>query len=281
MLGPNKTALVWLAGALWLAILPPLVGILLKRLGMVKPNFKGEPIPVGYGLVILFWSAPVLAGLAYLIPPQRRILAAYFCVVTGMALLGFIDDRWGNRTVTGLKGHIRKFIIEGEITTGFVKAFGGLLLGFLVPRVILAQPWQEALLSGFNIALSANLLNLLDLRPGRAGALFLLSASCLTAVAYFKRTDPFIPPLVFIVIPALVVHERDARARVMLGDTGSNLLGGALGLAFILAFPTLPAHISLLMVLVVIHLIAERYSLTKLIEQNALLRRLDRLTGKR
>jgi UDP-GlcNAc:undecaprenyl-phosphate GlcNAc-1-phosphate transferase len=281
MLGPNKTAILWLVGALWLAVLPPLVGMLLKRLGMVKPNFRGEPIPVGYGLVILFWSAPALAGLAYLIPLQRRILAAYFCVVTGMALLGFIDDRWGNRTVTGLKGHIRKFIIEGEITTGFVKAFGGLLLGFLVPRVILAQPWQEALLNGFIIALSANLFNLFDLRPGRAGALFLLSASCLTTATYLRRADPFIPPLVFVLLSALVVYERDARARVMLGDTGSNLLGGALGLSFILAFPLLPARIVLLTALVVFHLIAERYSLTKLIEQNAVLRRLDRMTGKR
>ncbi len=67
----------------------------------------------------------------------------------------------------------------------------------------------------------------------------------------------------------------------MMGDTGSNLLGGALGLAYLLRFPGLTPRVVLLAALLLIHVAAERLSLTALIERNPPLRWLDSLTGRR
>jgi UDP-N-acetylmuramyl pentapeptide phosphotransferase/UDP-N-acetylglucosamine-1-phosphate transferase len=273
-----KTPILVAAGALWLVALPPLVSWLLKRIGMVRPNFQGDAIPVGYGLVILLWSAPALLLAGRVFADRRDDYLVLLALTAGFGLLGFVDDRWGDRSVGGLKGHLRKFVIEGEITTGFVKLAGGALLAFVVPWRLLHHTWTDALLEGALIALCANAFNLLDLRPGRAGALFLFAAIPTAILAW--RVAPA-PPLIFVLIPAIVVYERDARARVMLGDTGSNLLGAALGGSIVLLAPSLATKGSLVAALVVLHLIAEKWSLTRIIEKAPVLRTLDRMTGRR
>lgn len=273
--------LLFLVAALWLLLVPLLVERLLALLRLHRTNFQGCQIPTGYGLVILLWSAPLFMAHLYFRIGSLVTLVAYLMIVVGMGILGLIDDLWGDRSVTGLRAHFRKFFIDGEVTTGFVKAVGGSALGVLLPRLLLGKPWPDALLDGATIALCANALNLLDLRPGRACAAFLLGALAILLAHAGGLREPRVSPLIFVVIPTLVVYERDARARAMLGDTGSNLLGGVLGLAFVLADPALPLRYAALVALVLLHVLAERYSLSALIERNSLLRRLDRLTGKR
>lgn len=281
MLTPTARLALFAVGALWLLVLPPLVERLLKRLNLLRPNFQGRVIPVGYGLVVILWSVPILAVLLSHLPGQRREIAAYLLVIAGLGALGFADDLWGSRQATGLRGHLLALLRKGRVTTGLVKAVGGLALGVVICRFALASSWPDALRDGAIIALSANALNLLDLRPGRAGAAFLLGALLLIGAQALAPGGPLVPPLVFVVLPALLVYERDARARAMLGDTGSNPLGGALGLAFTLTFPAPAALWSALVALLLLHLVAERCSLSALIEGNPLLRRLDALTGKR
>lgn len=281
MLTTEGRLLFFLAAALWLLLVPLLVERLLALLKLCRINFQGRQIPTAYGLVILLWSAPLFAALFNFMPERFVTLAAYLTTVVGMGILGLADDLWGDRSATGLRGHFRKFFIDGEITTGFVKAVGGGVLAILVPRIVLEKPWPDALLDGATIALCANALNLLDLRPGRACAAFLLGALAILLAHGGGLREPRVSPLLFVVIPTLVVYERDARARAMLGDTGSNLLGGVLGLAFVLADPSLPLRYGALVALVLLHVLAERYSLSALIERNPLLQRLDRLTGRR
>jgi UDP-N-acetylmuramyl pentapeptide phosphotransferase/UDP-N-acetylglucosamine-1-phosphate transferase len=67
----------------------------------------------------------------------------------------------------------------------------------------------------------------------------------------------------------------------MLGDTGSNLLGGLLGLGLVLAVHSLIGRVVILLCLLALHFLAERVSLTRVIEQNPILRKLDALTGVR
>ena len=81
-------------------------------------------------------------------------------------------------------------------------------------------------------------------------------------------------------LPTLASWRRDAAARVMLGDTGSNLLGAAIGLCAAL-YCGIGAQAALLTGLGALHIAAERLSLTRVIEATPLLRRLDRLTGVR
>ncbi len=263
-------------GTIGLLVLPIIVEKFLRKIKMVRPNFQGKEIPVGFGLFPILWSVPLFIALGFLKREEQHIYSCFAILIGGMGLLGFIDDRWGDRTSTGLRGHFKRFI-DGEITTGFVKAAGGIALSICVFRYSLDQNWSTSIVSGTIVALSANMLNLLDLRPGRASGSFLTVSFLLTAVMVFRHH--IIIQLVLLLVPVIVLHERDSRARAMMGDTGSNSLGAALGLAATLLFPSWLAHGIMLSVLIALHLVAEKISFTKVIAANPFLSRMDKLFG--
>ena len=68
----------------------------------------------------------------------------------------------------------------------------------------------------------------------------------------------------------------DLGERLMLGDTGANLLGAVLGLAVVLE-TSRPVRTGVLIVLIVLNLASERVSFTKVIDATPGLRHLDRL----
>jgi hypothetical protein len=68
----------------------------------------------------------------------------------------------------------------------------------------------------------------------------------------------------------------DLRERLMLGDTGANVLGAALGLAAVLELSTGPRYV-VLAVLVALNVAAEVVSLSSVIDHTPPLRILDRL----
>jgi UDP-N-acetylmuramyl pentapeptide phosphotransferase/UDP-N-acetylglucosamine-1-phosphate transferase len=76
--------------------------------------------------------------------------------------------------------------------------------------------------------------------------------------------------------PALVVGLYDLRERVMMGDTGSNLLGGLAGIWLVLTLST-AGEIVALVVLAGITLYGEFRSISELVDRVPLLRRLDSL----
>jgi len=124
------------------------------------------------------------------------------------------------------------------------------------------------------IAGSANLLNLFDLRPGRAikvagiaGAMLALSpgggaSSVATATAPLGA--------------ALALLPEDLGERAMLGDAGANALGAMLGAAAAASLPR-PARIALLAGLTGLTAASEKVSFTKVIERTPPLRWLDML----
>ena len=65
----------------------------------------------------------------------------------------------------------------------------------------------------------------------------------------------------------------------MLGDAGSNPLGAALALAFLEITPSALSQTAVFALLIALHILAERASLTSIIEKKPALRYLDRLTG--
>jgi UDP-N-acetylmuramyl pentapeptide phosphotransferase/UDP-N-acetylglucosamine-1-phosphate transferase len=67
----------------------------------------------------------------------------------------------------------------------------------------------------------------------------------------------------------------DLRERLMLGDTGANLLGGVLGLAVVLE-TSRPVRTVVLVVLVLLNLVSERVSFSKVIAATPGLRHADR-----
>jgi UDP-N-acetylmuramyl pentapeptide phosphotransferase/UDP-N-acetylglucosamine-1-phosphate transferase len=60
----------------------------------------------------------------------------------------------------------------------------------------------------------------------------------------------------------------------MLGDTGSNILGLTLGISSVLLF-NFNIRLIILGFLILIHIITEKYSLSKIIEKNKFLNYLD------
>ncbi|HZT44272.1 MAG TPA: hypothetical protein VFA07_19055 [Chthonomonadaceae bacterium] len=265
-------------GLLLLLLLPPLVLRLLWRWNRLETNFRGDPIPQSFGLVILLWAGAMLALTAVLSPLIRQSCLLWLGALIGFGGLGFLDDTLGDRQIKGLRGHFRAAFRERRLTTGFLKAAGGAMLALWLGTLLSPGNLLIALLDAALIALSANAINLLDLRPGRAAAVFLVLAVLLLGLLFAadERLESGLP-LLYVFLPTLLVWERDAQAQVMLGDTGSNLLGAALGLA--LARAPLAARVVALLLLLALHVAAERVSLSAVIERHPVLRALDRLTG--
>lgn len=248
----------------------PVMG-LLSASGAVRPNYRGQEIPVGVGFLFFFSFLPVALVTALALPNflTRGKLFAFLFLTALTTLTGIIDDLLGSRDVSGLKGHLSQ-LLRGKLTTGAVKALatgGGSLLVFA------GAPLTEALLNALVVALLANAMNLFDLRPGRAGKVFLAAAFPLSFVAWGKE-ELF---LLWGIAGALLAFlPADLEARAMMGDAGANTLGAGLGLVVVWSCsPKVRAVV--LVGLLVLHLLTERYSLTEIIRRNRLLNFLDRL----
>lgn len=277
----SRSLLLMGLALLLLLLLPPLIRRLMIRFKWTRSNFRDEVIPQSFGVVIVLFTSVMLTATAWLYPLYRPQAKLWLVAVVGFGVLGLLDDLKGDRQIKGLRGHFSA-AAKGKITTGFLKAVGGIVLALFLAWKIHGSEPVRILLDAAVIALSANFINLLDLRPGRAGAVFLVFGGAILLFGIQKQgVFSGVSPLLFVVLAALVVYERDARATVMLGDVGSNTLGACLGLALALsACPTLLRGI-ILVLLLSVHLIAERLSLTKLIAETPLLRILDALTGVR
>lgn len=292
-------------------VLAPFLSRLLCRwLGLVKPNFRGERIPSALGLTFVLIAVGYQALIVLFPPPlppnttgqfndydlsyyQNSGLGRPFYVVLIFGLLGFIDDRWGNRSVGGFRGHLRS-LFSGKPTTGALKLVGGGLAALWCvwpssPEVLLhpeIQEWLKFPVGAALIALSANTVNLLDLRPGRAyfGFLLLLLPSLVlpSLVSNWVGAFQYAPNFGFrtVLVGALIEWPFDARAKGMLGDTGSNFLGALAGIAAVGALP-LWGQVVMLSVLLLLNALAERYSITATIEKTPWLRWIDRRLGVR
>lgn len=259
---------------------------LLRQGGAVRSNYRGESVPVGAGF-FLIWvgciSGPLLllpfpSGLSFLYFPTGSpflYIILFTTTALGYGLLGLLDDLVGSRRETGLKGH-GLALKQGRLTSGAVKALVGATFGLAMTgyrlRVVGSFPGQWPLvlcIDGLLIAASANTLNLLDLRPGRAGKAFLFGSLLLILTG---------SPLSLLLLPwmgSLVGYlPFDLRGEAMMGDVGSNALGALLGLTCCCGFP-LTAKCLLLLGLIFLHILAERVSFSNIIDNYPLLRTLD------
>ncbi len=264
--------------------------IALGRFGRRVTNFRGDCIPSGYGVYVAAWGCAVPLGV--LASGDQSIkpgIALAFLVTAGsLGVLGFLDDAFGAHGSGGFGGHLRTLVRQGRVTTGLLKAAGGGLASLCAAWLLgegTAAP-HLVVLDGLLIALSANFVNLLDLRPGRAGwtFLFLWAALCGAGLAAALPGPPIVRAYALLTLPAavslLVLLPGDSRGRRIMGDGGANPLGGMLGLGVCLLCP-LWARVVCLGLLVAVHVYAERRSLSALIDSIPFLRALDRRLGVR
>jgi hypothetical protein len=202
--------------------------------------------------------------------------------------LGALDDLAGDSASKGLKGHLGA-LARGEVTTGAVKVLGlavtGLLTAALVDRPrrsaagagLTGSPTTstttrpsglDTLVGGAVVAGSANLLNLLDLRPGRALKATVIAGALL---ATDRRSEASAGAAVGAAVGLL---GPDLAGESMLGDTGANSAGALLGTA-LLQRSGRRGRLVALAVLAALTLASERISFTTVIESTPGLRELD------
>ena len=197
--------------------------------------------------------------------------------VAAAGALGALDDLTGDSKKKGLKGHLGA-LARGEVTTGAVKILGlaatGLVSAALIDRRRRTEgdPTSvlDTLVGGAVIAGSANLVNLLDLRPGRA-----LKATVLAGAHAGVRRPRSIAGAAA-TGAALGLIGPDLAGTAMLGDTGANAAGALVGTA-IVERSGHHGRLAVLAGLVGLTLASERVSFTKVIESTPGLRELDAL----
>jgi UDP-N-acetylmuramyl pentapeptide phosphotransferase/UDP-N-acetylglucosamine-1-phosphate transferase len=240
-----------------------------------RRNYRGEEVIGSAGLAIV--GASLLGWLLLGWRGELRWQENALLMATAFwfSVLGLMDDIAGETQVKGWRGHFSTLLKERRLTMGMVKAIGGgvgaLILSAWVMGVLGQFRWERWLLGAMVIALSANALNLLDVRPSRALKGFWLLSLLGVGVTRGDGWLAFVP----LWASTLAYAPDDFRRKAMLGDAGANPLGACFGIWVTLRW-SLTAQVLLLLVLIAFHLYAERRSLTADIERVALLRWLDR-----
>ena len=234
---------------------------------LVRTNVNGISVPAVLGLPVVVAGSLVALGLG-VAGGSFRVALAIAVVVVGMGAAGYLDDRRGAEAARGFGGHLRA-AIGGELTGGVVKLVAGGVVGLAAGLLVGELP--GALLTALLVAGTANLLNLLDTAPGRAGKVAVASSAALIAWGN---------PLWAVgacgtVGGALAVLPLDLRERGMLGDAGANPLGAVVGLGLAVSLPPW-AQGGALVLVAGLNLASERWSFARLIERAPVLRALDR-----
>lgn len=195
----------------------------------------------------------------------------------GAGAFGVLDDLVGDSANKGLAGHLAA-AFRGEVTTGVVKIAGlgatGLLASGILDRSRRRTGPIATIIGGAVIAGSANIANLLDLRPGRALKVVLLFAVPLVAAGRGKRIAAATAGAA--AGAAMGVLPDDLAGRSMLGDTGANSAGAMIGTALV-AGMGLRGRLLALVGVTVLTLASEKFSFTRVIESTPGLRELDAL----
>ncbi len=252
------------------ALHAPLMTVL-RGYRLVRENYAGEKIPFFGGLTLALGSLGGLYLAANLLSAGLEA-AVMLVAVIFIAGLGLVDDLWGGNESKGFKGHFLSFFTEKKVTTGFIKAAGGGTFA-LAAAALFSLAFRDIVVNTLLIALMTNLLNLFDLRPGRALKVFFFVA----AVVLLVPGDLLPRGLLWLMIgPGLVFLPWDLNGRVMLGDTGANVLGVSLGLVMVWILPVI-LKVVIVGLLVYLHWYSERKSFNQVIENSRFIRHLDLL----
>ncbi|MFJ6200163.1 hypothetical protein [Micromonospora sp. NPDC092111] len=249
-----------------------------------RTNFRGRTVTLAAGPALAVGAS----GAGALGAGSGPAGAAALVAGLGAGAVGLYDDVVGARpeqkTAKGFAGHLGA-LREGRVTAGMVKVAGVGAAGLAAAALLAADPRVAAhprrqrhgtlgravdvLLGAGVVAGTANLLNLLDLRPGRALKSGLLLGAPLAG-------GPHGGIAAGTVGAAAGLLDEDLGERVMVGDSGANALGALLGVA--LAARTGPlGRAGLLAVLAGLTAASEKVSFTAVIQRTPVLRELDAL----
>jgi len=241
-----------------------------------RTNFRGRTVSlIGGPALAAAATASAAAGAG-----SGPAAAAALIAGGGAGAVGWYDDLVGGRPehqAKGFRGHLAA-LRDGRVTSGLAKVVGVGVAG--LAAAVLAEAGSgerrggvrsvvNIALGGGVIAGTANLVNLLDLRPGRA-----LKAG--TVAASGMIVGPAGGIVAGPIGAAIAVLPEDLGEKVMLGDAGANAYGALIGLAVVTR--TGPWRRAVILAGVgALTAASERVSFTKVIEATPVLRRIDAL----
>jgi hypothetical protein len=175
------------------------------------------------GRTVELYAGPAVAGAAAL--GAWRVHPAAGAAVLVAGVCGAYDDVAGaGDPRRGFRAHLSA-LPDGEVTSDAVKLFG-ISVAALVEGAVLKERPLDKLLAGVVIAGAAHFVNLVDVRPGRAGAAVL----ALGALGLLRGGAARELSAAAMGAAAAVLSD-DLGKRVMIGDTGAHALGATLGAA--------------------------------------------------
>ena len=284
-----------------------------------RTNFHGATVSLRGG-VAMAGAAVASAAVASALSDQPRAALGGVVASLGGGLAGYIDDvdqgaHDGGKVAKGLKGHLGA-LAHGQVTTGVIKIAGigasALAASALVGTKATSVGGKVAdlALNTVLIAGTANLANLLDLRPGRALKATVLVA---TPLSYFscaaaktpasgasvtsatasvasgasgapsaKPVSPASPASAQRLLAsglnaaAITALVEDLQETTMLGDTGANAAGALLGTS-LAANDSWKLRLGTALGVVGLILASEKVSFSKVIAANPALNWLDQL----
>ena len=284
-----------------------------------RTNFHGVTVSLRGG-VAMAGASVASAAVASALSDQPRAALGGVVASLGGGLAGYIDDvdqgaHDGGKVAKGLKGHLGA-LAHGQVTTGVIKIAGigasALAASALVGSKATSVGGKVAdlALNTVLIAGTANLANLLDLRPGRALKATVLVA---TPLSYFscaaaktpasgasvtsatasvasgasgapsaKPVSPASPASAQRLLAsglnaaAITALVEDLQETTMLGDTGANAAGALLGTS-LAANDSRKLRLGTALGVVGLILASEKVSFSKVIAANPALNWLDQL----
>jgi UDP-N-acetylmuramyl pentapeptide phosphotransferase/UDP-N-acetylglucosamine-1-phosphate transferase len=254
-------------------------GDILASPALERRNYRDAPIPTAGGIYLVLTVLAIEAGRAVLgalgvgeetglTQARSEVLFAVF----GFALLGLIDDLAAVGDDRGFRGHLRA-LRDGRVTTGLLKLLGGAAIAVVLVATPGFKDGRGLLVDAMLIALAANLGNLLDRAPGRTIKFGLVAY---VPIALVIGTAPIGIAIAPVMGAALGLLGDDLRERLMLGDTGANVIGAVLGLAVVLGASE-GWRLAVMLVLLALNVSAELVSFSRVIDAVPPLRAFDRL----
>ena len=244
---------------------------------LLRRNHRGVPIPTGLGMAVLVGVSIAVGFVAFVHAVAPRAPSPSFALLGslgvlilgfGFGILGLFDDV-ADQPERGWRAHLPA-LMHGRLTPGALKIVGGGTLAFIFGSLG-SSSFGWTVIHTLIIALMANLFNSLDVRPGRAGKVYLLAAIPLTILG-----EGLLVPLSATLGAVAAFLMFDLRERAMLGDAGSNAIGAILGGAIIGADPPTWLLAGLLGLLVALTAVAEGPTLSAWIDRIGPLRSFDR-----
>ncbi|MEP6696994.1 MAG: hypothetical protein ABJA34_08975 [Pseudonocardiales bacterium] len=233
-----------------------------------RPNFRGRSVSLLAGPLLAVAASATACGGA---PRSKLGRAAALAGLAAGALGSYDDLAPAHPGDKGFRGHLSA-ATEGRLSGGLAKLVGVGAAGLLAGRAVAAGP-IDTLVTGGVIAGTANLVNLVDLRPGRAlKAALLLGLPLLAGPAGDILAGPM--------GAAAAALPDDLAEHAMLGDAGANAIGAIVGLG-LAASTGRAGRAGLLAVLLALTGASERISFTGVIERTRVLREIDALGRRR